>query len=103
VSALKGSDRRHLRGLANPLKAVVQIGEAGPTPGVVAAVDGALRDHELIKVRIAADREERREIATRVAEATNSEVAGIIGHVAILYRAAPDAEDRKIRLPSAAP
>jgi len=100
VSALKGSDRRHLRGLANPLKAVVQIGEAGPTPGVVAAVDGALQDHELIKVRIAADRGERRAIAAQLADATSSELAGTIGHVAILYRAAPDPEDRKIRLPS---
>ena len=100
MSALKGSDRRRLRGLANPLKAVVEIGEAGLTPGVVAAVDGALRDHELIKVRIAADREERRAIAAQVAEATSSELAGLIGRVAILYRAASDPANRKIRLPS---
>ena len=57
MGALRGSDRRHLRGLANPIKAVVQIGEAGLTEGVLAAVDRALRDHELIKVRIAAGRD----------------------------------------------
>jgi len=101
VGALKGSDRRHLRGLANPLKAVVQVGEAGFTPGVAAATERALRDHELIKVRIAADRDERRAIAERIADDTGSELAGMIGHVAILYRAARDPEDRKIRLPSA--
>jgi RNA-binding protein len=100
VDALKGSDRRHLRGLANPLKAVVQVGEAGLTAGVTAAIDRALRDHELVKVRIAADRAKRSEFAARIAAETSSEIAGIVGRVAIFYRAAPDPADRKIRLPS---
>ena len=102
MSALKGSDRRHLRGLANPLKAIVQIGEAGLTAGVVAAIDRALGDHELVKVRIAADRDERGDIATRIAAETSSELAGTVGHVAIFYRAAADLADRKIELPSTA-
>jgi RNA-binding protein len=100
MGALKGSDRRHLRGLANPLKAIVQVGEAGFTAGVAAATEHALQDHELIKVRITADREERREIAERIASETGCELAGLIGHVAIFYRAATDPEDRKIQLPS---
>jgi len=100
MGALKGSDRRHLRGLANPLKAIVRVGEAGFTPGVAAATEHALQDHELIKVRIAADRDQRREIAEQIASETDSELAGLIGHVAIIYRAASDPEDRKIQLPS---
>jgi RNA-binding protein len=100
MGALKGSDRRHLRGLANPLKAIVRVGDAGFTAGVAAATEHALQDHELIKVRIAADREQRREIAERIASETDSELAGLIGHVAIIYRAASDPEDRKIQLPS---
>jgi RNA-binding protein len=100
VGALRGSDRRLLRGLANPIKAVVQVGEAGLVEGVLSAVDRALWDHELVKVRIAADREERRDIAARIAEATRSELAGLVGRVAIFYRPAADPEDRKIRLPS---
>jgi len=101
MAALKGSDRRHLRGLANPLKAIVQVGEAGFTPGVAAATEHALQDHELIKVRIAGDRDERRRIAEQIASETDSELAGSIGRVAIFYRAANEPEDRKIRLPSA--
>lgn len=100
VGSLKGSDRRHLRGLANPMKVIVQVGEHGLGEGVLAAVDRALRDHELVKVRIAADREARRDIAARIAEATRSELAGLVGRVAILYRPAADPADRKIRLPS---
>ncbi len=101
MGALRGSDRRHLRGLANPIKAVVQVGGAGLSEGVLAAVDRALRDHELVKVRIAADREDRRDIAARIAQGTGSELAGLVGRVAIFYRPAANPEDREIRLPSA--
>ena len=101
MTALRGSDRRHLRALANPIKAVVQVGGAGLSEGVLAAVDRALRDHELVKVRIAADREERRGIAARIAQGTASELAGLVGRVAIFYRPSANPEDREIRLPSA--
>lgn len=99
---LTGSDRRHLRRLAHALDAVVQIGAAGITPGVVQALDAALRDHELVKVRIACERDERAEVASAIAEQTRSAVAGLVGHVAVLYRPAPDPDRRKIALPSTA-
>src|SRR5258705_121501 len=73
---LTGSDRRHLRRLAHPLDPVVQIGAAGVTPGVLSALDGALRDHELVKVRITRERDERGEIAAAIAEQTRNAVAG---------------------------
>ena len=98
---LTGSDRRHLRRLAHALEPVVQIGAAGVTPGVVSALDRALGDHELVKVRITREREERGEIAGAIAEQTRSAVAGLVGHVAVLYRPAPDPERRRIELPSA--
>jgi len=97
---LSGSDRRHLRSLAHALDPVVQIGAAGVTPGVIAALDRALFDHELVKVRIARERDERREIAEELGVATRSAVAGLIGHVAMLYRPAREAERRRIELPS---
>ena len=98
---LTGGDRRHLRSLAHALDPVVQIGAAGVTPGVIAALDRALSDHELVKVRIARERDERRAIADALAGETRSAVAGLIGHVAMLYRPAPDPERRRIALPSA--
>ena len=79
MSKIKGSDRRHLRGLANPLKTLVQVGDGGVTSGVVAAVDAALSDHELVKVRIAADRPERAAVASQIAAATRAELAGTWG------------------------
>ena len=99
---LSGSDRRHLRSLAHALDPVVQIGAAGVTPAVIGALDRALADHELVKVRIARERDERRAIADALAEQTQSAVAGLIGHVAVLYRPAREPERRRIALPSEA-
>jgi RNA-binding protein len=97
---LSGSDRRHLRSLAHALDPVVQIGAAGVTSGVISALDRALADHELVKVRIARERDERRAIADELAGATRSALAGLVGHIAMLYRPAADPERRRIALPS---
>jgi RNA-binding protein len=97
---LTGSDRRHLRRLAHAQDPVVQIGAAGITPGVISALDRALGDHELVKVRIAGGRDERHEIAVALAHETRSAVAGLVGHVAALYRPASNPERRRIVLPS---
>jgi len=97
---LTGADRRYLRGLANPRKVLVQVGESGMTDQVIGAVEAALRDHELIKVRIAGDRDERRRVAEQLEAAADCELAGMVGGVAIYYRPADDPADRGIRLPS---
>jgi RNA-binding protein len=98
--ALSGADRRHLRRLAHGLDPVVQIGSSGITAGVVAALDRALDDHELVKLRLAAERDERSSMAATLASETRSAVAGMVGHVAVLYRPARDPEQRRISLPS---
>jgi RNA-binding protein len=97
---LAGIDRRHLRRLAHGLDPVVKIGTAGVTQRVLAAVDRALCDHELVKLQIAHERVERRAIADALARGTRSAVAGLVGRTAVLYRPAPDPERRRIELPS---
>jgi RNA-binding protein len=97
---LAGVDRRHLRRLAHALDPVVQIGAGGVSAGVISALDRALGDHELVKVRIARERDERAEIADALAQETRSAVAGLVGHVAVLYRPAAEPERRRIELPS---
>ncbi len=98
---LTGADRRHLRSLSHGLDPVVRIGASGITDGVLAALDAALADHELVKLRIAAEREERRDVASALAEGTASALAGLVGQTALLYRPARDPDDRRIALPSA--
>jgi len=99
MSTLTGYQRRYLRGLANPLKPCIQIGKNGLTGQVIEAIDAALADHELIKVRFLELKEERKQISAEIAGRTSCELAGLIGHVAIFYRCSSDPAKRKIQLP----
>ncbi len=99
MSQLTGQQRKYLRGLAHAMQPVVQVGQGGLSDALVAAVDQGLTDHELIKVRFGDFKEQRRELSVAVAERVGAEVAGLIGHVVILYRPRPDPEKRRIVLP----
>jgi RNA-binding protein len=99
MGELKGSQRKYLRGVAHGYKPLVQIGKEGLSKGVIHAVDTALEAHELIKVKIAADREEREQFVPAIEERASCECVGTIGRMAILYREHPDPEKRKISLP----
>lgn len=95
---LTGKQRRHLRALGHELRPIVQIGRGGIDDGVVAAVDRALADHELVKVRLGEAAElDRHHAADAIAQRTGSEVAQVLGNTLLLYRADPD--DPAIILP----
>jgi RNA-binding protein len=95
---LTGKQRRHLRALGHELKPIVQLGKGGIDEGLVAALDQALTDHELVKIKIGdAAGLDRNEAADELAKQTNSEVAQVLGYTVLLYRADPD--DPKIKLP----
>jgi RNA-binding protein len=97
---LTEKQRRHLRGLAHPLKPVVLMGNAGLTDAVVDATAEALAAHELIKVRLPGMAREPRDAALALlAERTGSTMVTRIGHVAVLYRR--HAELPRIILPAA--
>lgn len=83
---LTEKQRRHLRGLAHPLKPVILVGNAGVSEAVIAETRRALQDHELIKVRMTgAEREARDAALENLAAVTGSALVGRIGHVATLY------------------
>lgn len=95
---MTSQQRKQLRGLAHHLDPVVSIGKQGLTPGIIAATAKALDAHELIKIRFLDFKDEKQDLADQLAAATSSDIAGIIGHVAILYREHPEPEKRKIVL-----
>ena len=85
---LSERQRRHLRGLAHPLKPVVRLGAAGLTDAVARETERALGDHELIKVKApGGDRAKRDELFAGLARATGSAFVHRIGNVVVLYRA----------------
>ena len=96
--SLTGKQRRHLRALGHKLRATVQVGKGGIDDGLIKAVDQALGDHELIKVKIGEGAGvDRHEAADELAQKTKSEVAQVLGNIVLLYRADP--EKPEIQLP----
>ncbi|KQN98435.1 MULTISPECIES: ribosome assembly RNA-binding protein YhbY [Stenotrophomonas] len=95
---LTPAQNRFLRGMAHDLKALLQIGGKGVTPAFLAELDEVLERHELIKVKVAAeDREARDVMVGELVDASGSALIQRIGHVAVLYR--PAREKRQIVLP----
>ncbi|WIG95146.1 ribosome assembly RNA-binding protein YhbY [Myxococcus sp. SDU36] len=83
---LTGKQRRHLRALGHHLEPVVIVGQAGVTEGVIAAIEQALQDHELIKVKINEGPETRQEAAARIAEGAQAELAQLLGRTALVFK-----------------
>ena len=96
---LKGYQRGYLTRKAHPLQPVVQIGKFGLTDDVVAAVDKALDDHELIKVKFVSFKEERNDLAQDVGTKIDATLVRVVGNVAIYYRHQTNPEKRVVHLP----
>jgi RNA-binding protein len=99
MEKLKGSQKKYLRSQAHHLKPLVIIGTKGVTGQLIGSVDLALKDHELIKIKFGEFKEAKKEISEEIAKATKSELIGLIGNIAILYRQNPNPEKRKIKIP----
>jgi RNA-binding protein len=99
---LEGFQRKYLRGLAHKTKPVVFIGQKGITETLNRSIDDALTAHELIKIKYIdfKEKEKKTEIAGTIEKTHGCEMAGMIGHTAIFYRQHPDAEKRKIAVPT---
>jgi RNA-binding protein len=97
TTVLTGRQRRHLRGLANPRKPLVHVGEAGVSEAVVRALDSALEGHELVKVKLQQPADKKAE-AQLLAEKSGAALCGLVGHTVILYR--PRQENPEIELPT---
>ncbi len=96
---LSTEQKKHLRGLGHALKPIVTIGGNGVSDGVIAELDRALTDHELVKLKIAAgEREDRDPVIDYVTEQTHCELVARIGKIALLYRQNPKADPKKSNL-----
>lgn len=87
--ALSTAEKKHFRGIGHHLNPVVLVGGGGLSDALLAELDRALEDHELIKVKVhAEDREARREIIEALPGLCGCEVVQTVGNIALLYRPA---------------
>jgi RNA-binding protein len=100
---LSPRQRQYLKGLAHGLAPVVQVGAAGMSESVVAAVHEALRRHELIKVKLPklGDAQAREQMAEALTQASGAVQVQLLGRVLVLYAArGEDLPDKpRIQLP----
>lgn len=101
MDELKGFQKKYLRGLAHSLKPVVFIGQKGITDSLEASVNEALDAHELIKIKFIEfkEKKQKEEVSAEIIERTGSVLAGIIGHMAIIYRPHKEKKKRNIKIP----
>ena len=95
---LTSKQRSRLASLASALDPVVMLGRGGASEGVSGALDRALSDHELVKMRFVDFKGERKELALELAKGAGAELVRVIGNVAVLYRRNRDPEKRRIDL-----
>lgn len=81
--------KKKLKAQAHPLNPVVIIGQAGLTEAVIKEINAALDAHELIKVKIRAERDDRTTIREQICAETKAELVQSIGQVAVIYRLNP--------------
>jgi len=86
MKKINSKQRNILRKEAHTLKPVVMIGKNGITPELIAAVDAALADHELIKIKYQDFKEDRRALTGALSDSVKAIVISVIGNIAILYR-----------------
>ncbi|MFK0377767.1 ribosome assembly RNA-binding protein YhbY [Pandoraea sp. NPDC090278] len=88
---LTPAQRADMRSAAHALNPVVLIGADGLTPAVLKEIDGALKAHELIKVRVFGDeRDTRVAIYESICDQLGAAPVQHIGKLLVLYRPTPD-------------
>ena len=87
--ALTGAQKSYLRSLGQTMDCSLVIGREGLTPAVLADLNHQLEAHELVKVKLLAERDERAVLATEIAAKTAAAEAGAVGKTALFYRQQP--------------
>ena len=94
---ITSKQRAYLRGLANGIPAIMQIGKGGIGENLIKTVSDALEARELIKLTVLENSmESPKEVAGELADATGADVVGVVGKKIILYR--ESVNNKKIEL-----
>ena len=96
---MNSKQRAYLRGLANNISSIFQIGKNGISDNLIKQIDDALESRELIKIHVLENSpEDILDVANSLAKSTNSELVQTIGNKITLFR--KKVKDSKINLPN---
>ncbi len=88
----------YLKSLAHSMKFIVQTGGKGLSENVLLEIDKALDSHELIKVKLNADKDDRDKMLKTIIKTQKCELINSIGRVVVLFK--QNKKDPQIELPS---
>jgi len=87
--SISSAMKKQFRSIGHGLSPVVTVAGKGLSAGVMAEIERALEDHELIKVKIVvAERESRKAVVQALVNDCKAELIQEIGKVALIYREA---------------
>lgn len=98
--AVSSTRKKQYRSIGHGLNPVVTVAGKGLSENVLAEIDRALEDHELIKLKIAiSERESRQATVQAIVNNCRAELIQQIGKVALFFREAkrPDTNKSNIR------
>lgn len=92
---LSNTMKKSFRSIGHNLKPIITVAEKGLTDNVRAEFERALRDHELIKVKlVTANKEQKKLLCAEISQAFAAEPVQSIGHMFLLYRKAKKQDPR---------
>lgn len=95
---ITSKQRAYLRGLANTMPSLYQLGKNGINDNFIKQINDALEAREMIKVTVLETAMlSAKEACNEVAGLTNAEPVAAIGYKFVLYRQSKD--NKKIELP----
>jgi RNA-binding protein len=87
--SLSNEQKKRYRSIGHGLNPVVTIAANGISTNVLAEIDRALNDHELIKIKLVIeDKDSRKKVISSIIEAMDAIVVQEIGKVIVLLRPA---------------
>jgi RNA-binding protein len=86
---LTNAEIRALKARAQRMKAMLKVGKEGLSPQFLAALSALLDHHELVKVKFDEFKEQKKELAPRLAQESGSHLVTRVGNVVVLYRPKP--------------
>jgi len=90
IMPLNNEQKKQYKSIGHDLKPVLIVAGNGLNEGVIAELERALADHELIKVEIRSeDREERAAAIAELCKVGRAELVQTIGKKALIYRKNP--------------
>jgi len=83
---VNSAQKKQLKAKAHSLKPVIIVGQAGLTESVLQEIEITLDTHELIKIKIRAEKEQRNQTRDQIIIKTQAELIQTIGQIIVVYR-----------------